>query len=523
MQDASEATQPTRRLKSLSTGERLWLLGILAVGLLLRVTGIGWGLPPATPETAASGFRGTYAFDEVSVLYSLARTDPVNLDFDPKLYRWGTLHLELVLLALEGAQAVGVFEKPWRTAFGGMIPGEFEKVYVVGRLVSVALDLATVLLTFLLAAMLRGRHAGLWAAALVALSPGHILQAVQIRVDVTETTFVTLTAVLGLRLLARDRRRLWLAFGIAAGLAMAAKYSSAPMVLGAAAVALWPHRFAWSRARWWLLGVVAGFLAGEPFILTNFREVLDQASKIVQASRQAIPEHYYISKPALLGQHVVALARFSLGIPAALLAGWGFWLLGRRGSPAGWMAPVMFIVGLITLLPQNWPLLRYQLPLVPFCAAAAAVALDSLRPRWRWMAALLALGVALAASATQLRYMLSPHPLNLALAEVPKKVPRGQTIARIMREVPPLDESAYPMGPNPFLDDLAQTYPSWVLTADLLVGDYPHQNKNLFETHYEKVAVFRSPLLFPWATLGEAGAPHDWRYTHPTTILYKLR
>ena len=85
-------------------------------------------LPPATPETAASGFRGTYAFDEVSVLYSLARTDPANLDFDPKLYRWGALHLALVLLALAGAEAVGVFERSWRTAFGGMGPGEFEKV-----------------------------------------------------------------------------------------------------------------------------------------------------------------------------------------------------------------------------------------------------------------------------------------------------------------------------------------------------------------------------------------------------------
>ena len=114
------------------------------------------------------------------------------------------------------------------------------------------------------------------------------------------------------------------------------------------------------------------------------------------------------------------------------------------------MTLVVFAVGLATLLPQNWSLLRYQLPLVPFCAAAAAVALDSLRPRWRSIAALLALGVALAASTTQLQFMLSPHPVNLALAEVPKGVPRGQTIARIMREVPPLDESAYPMGPNLF-------------------------------------------------------------------------
>ena len=39
----AETSRTTGVLKSLTAGERLWLLGILLVGLALRVTGIGWG------------------------------------------------------------------------------------------------------------------------------------------------------------------------------------------------------------------------------------------------------------------------------------------------------------------------------------------------------------------------------------------------------------------------------------------------------------------------------------------------
>ena len=123
----------------------------------------------------------------------------------------------------------------------------------------------------------------------------------------------------------------------------------------------------------------------------------------------------------------------------------------------------------------------------------------------------------------QLDFRLAPHPVNLALAVVHQAVPPGETVARIMPEVSPLDESVYPPGPSPFLDDLSEEPPPWVVTADLLAGQFPPRNRRLLDERYEKVAVFRSRRLFGWVTLGEGGAPHDWKYTHPTTILYRLR
>lgn len=514
-------------LGSLSIPQMACLWGILAIGLLLRTAAIDWGLPPATPEGAASGIRNSYAFDEDKLLESLARTDPTRLDVDPKLYEWGTLHLELVLGALEGAQAAGVFERPWREAFRQMVPGEFEKVYVAGRLVSVVADLVTVLLVFLLGAEAAGPRAGLWAAALVAFSAGHVLQASQIRVDVTATTLVTLTALLAARTSEAARPRNWFALGLAAGLAVSAKYSTVLIVGALVALALWKNRLCWRASCWALLGIPAGFLIGEPFVITNGGEVARQVGRLIGLSRQ-IPLPLLIPKPILLGQHLAYLARFSLGIPAVVLAGYGLWMLRRRsvprfGAPLFTILTVALLAGGVSLLPQNWPLMRYHLPLVPLCAVAAAAGIVQLL-RWSGpVAGAGALAFALCASIAQVRFMLYPHPANLALAVVQKAVPAGETVARIMPEFPPLDAARYPMGPNPLIDDLTKDPPPWVVVCDLPIIDYPAANQRLLESRYEAIAVFRSLRVFAWATLGEAGAPHDWKYTHPSMTVYRLR
>jgi len=520
-------TEPRARpfrgaLASLRVAEMACLWGILTIGLLLRVVALDWGLPPATPEVAASGIRSSYAFDEDNALESLARTDPSRFDFDPRLYHWGTLHLQLVLAALEGAEAAGVFERPWREAFTRMAPGDFEKVYVAGRLVSVFSDLATVFLVFLLAGESIGPRAGLWAAGLISFAPGHVLQASQIRVDVTATTLLTLTVLLATRLGEGARPRNWLALGLVAGLAVSAKYSTVLMAGAVVGLALWSNRRRWTAARWALLGIPAGFLIGEPFVITNGIEVARQAGRLVWLSRQ-VPGELAIPPLALLAQHLTDLARFSLGIPAAVLACYGLWTLRLRNPAFYAIVATALTAGVVSLVPQHWPLMRYHLPLAPLCAVAAAAGIARLG-RWSGtLAGALALLFALCGSLAQVRFMLYPHPANLALAVVQKAVPAGETIARLMPELPPLDPAQYPMGANPLMDDLTGDPPRWVIVSDLPIIDYPEANQRLFESRYEPIAVFRSRRVLGWATLGESGAPHDWKYTHASMTVYRLQ
>src|SRR5262249_20084765 len=186
------------------------LFAVLSAALILRLPGIGCGLPPTTPEVRTSDLRCSYAFDEDDILSGAAKASVARLDFDPNEYHWGTLHIELVLLALDGAQAVGLFGVPWRSAYYNLLGGDFVRVYVIGRLVAVAAALLTVRLLF----QFREHGAGMFAAMLVAVSPSHLLQSNQVRVDVTMTAFLVLTLLAAMQTQVDRRPRQFLFLGI---------------------------------------------------------------------------------------------------------------------------------------------------------------------------------------------------------------------------------------------------------------------------------------------------------------------
>ena len=503
----------TSAVGDLSTRQLVILWGVLSGALILRTLTLGWGLPPTDPITSSSGIRSSYAFDEAPVLHSLAQTNPAAGDIDPRRYLWGTFHLQVVLATLEIAESVGVFREPWRQSFLEMTPGEFERVYIVSRLPSAGIDVLTVFLVYLLGRRLAGISAGLWASAIYAAAPGAIIQATQLRVDVSAAMLIAATCLLAL-----NPKRV-AALGVVEGLAISAKYSVAPIALAIVGWRLW-HGASRRDLAAVGIGSLAGFLIGEPVIVTNgvevFRQILGQLGNNIDT-----PAAVRVSAGTLLFQVLHGLARFSLTLPSAVLGAIGLWQLGRRRGFEGWLLPIAVVVGWLSILPLNWPLMRYHLPIVPLFAVAAGLAIASLRRSEAFGA--VALVVALAGSIAQIRYMLAPHTANLAISMLHKVARPGGEVARIMPEMPPLPVDLYPMGPNPLLDDLRPARSEWVVLTDLPIVDYPQGNLDYLAEDYQRIAVFRSRRLFWWATLGEKYSPHDWKYTHPELSLFRRR
>jgi hypothetical protein len=193
----------------------------------------------------------------------------------------------------------------------------------------------------------------------------------------------------------------------------------------------------------------------------------------------------------------------------------------RHRRPRDLLFPWAIAGCILSWIPLRWPLLRYELPLLPFLAVSAGFVLASLNLRWRVGLGSLAVVFPLLASTAQVFYMRTPHPANRALGTILERVPPGTHIARMAAELPPLDRSVYPMGPNPLLDDISQNPPPWVLTADLAHKEHPSENIRTLQSRYECIARFETPRMFAWATLGEHAAPHDWKYTHPKLALYR--
>lgn len=487
--------------------------GALALALFLRLPGIEWGLPPVTAQVRQSDLRSSYAFDEDDILSGVAKADVKRFDFDPHEYHWGTLHSELVLLALDGAQAAGVFHTPWRAAYYNLVDRDFARVYLVGRLVAVAAALFTVWLLFQI-------RAGAFAAMLVAVSPSHLLQSDQVRVDVTMTALLVLTLLVAMRI-GSAHAAPFLLLGIAAGLAITAKYSAVSAVAAIAVAALWQQRFPWRGAVASAVGTLGGFIAGGPYVAIKPRAFYDEISRYMTANAH-IPAAFSIPAGKLLGMHVLNLARFSMGLPAFLLAVAGIvWML-RRRSAFDWTVLAAIVGYTVILLPLHWPMIRYDLPLMVLLGLPAGVALEQFPKRWRYGLTAAALVMPLAGSFAQIHYMRSVPPADLMLQRVLEIVPPGNTIARLMPEEPPLDPKVYPMGPDLFQGGLLKNPSPWVLTSNLS-DPYPPDVIALLRSSYDEIARFDSPPFLAWATLGETPSPHDWKYTHCNWVLYRRR
>src|SRR5258708_9840784 len=260
----------------LSTLDRFLLVLLLAGAFVMRVAVIGWGLLPPIPEVIGSGIRSSYAIDEDDILSPISQTKPEQLDFDPRQYHWGALHLELTLIAVELAEHLGYLDRPWRRAFYEMLPGDFERVFVAARLVSVLAGIASIALMFFLAREYVATPSAFWAAALVALSPAHLLASTQIRVDITMTALVILAAWLGVRAQRNPTPPTFLLLGLAAGASICAKYSAVFLLAPLIAAALWGCRFALSQTVFAMGGVIAGFVLAGPYLLVRPVEITQQ-------------------------------------------------------------------------------------------------------------------------------------------------------------------------------------------------------------------------------------------------------
>jgi hypothetical protein len=497
---------------------RILLFATLAVALLLRLPGIEWGLPPATPHVVASDFRSSYAFDEDDILSGAAQADVRRFDFDPHEYHWGTLHIELVLLALDGAQAAGFFGTPWRQAYYSLTDGDFVRVYVVGRLVAVASALLTVWLLF----QFPGVWAGPFAAMLLAVSPSHMLQSDQVRVDVTMTAMLVLTLLLAIRLHEHASSLQFLLLGIAGGLAIAGKYSAVSGVAIIILAALLLQRFPWRGVLTAAAGVLLGFIAGAPYILVKPQVFYSEIHKYATLTAH-VPAAFAIPMSKLMEMHAVNVVRFSLGLPAFLLAAAGIAYMLRRRLPADWMILAATFGYAVILLPLRFPLIRYDIPLVALLGLCAGVALEQFPKQWRYGLTAAALIMPLGGTIAQIYYMRSPQPANLMLQRILEVVPPGNPISRLMREAPPLDLKIYPLGPNILMADLTKAPPPWALTTSLVDEPYRPDTVALLRSSYDLVANFESRRILAWATFGEAATPHDWKYTHASYTLYRRK
>ena len=257
---------------------------------------------------------------------------------------------------------------------------EPENLVLIGRLITLAFALGTVLMTVLLGARLLGRFGGLLAGLVVAFIPALVQRSAVVIVDTPATFFVMATLLVCLKLDSPRRPLVWAGVaGAAAAGAFVSKYPSGSVILAVVVVLAFqrdrPRKTRLAQGAIAAVTAVVVALLVMPALYRRPTNVLDHIEAAAEKyDEKASPENYLqqLFSTREVGVLVVVLA--VIGLVFLLRAN------RSRAVTVGWMAFAVAQVG--PLLWTGFQPFRNVIPVVPYLGVAVAAAV---LPLARWI------------------------------------------------------------------------------------------------------------------------------------------
>jgi 4-amino-4-deoxy-L-arabinose transferase-like glycosyltransferase len=391
---------------------------------ILRLWNVGAGIPYAV------------GVDEPQIMDRAVRMMKTG-DFNPHFFDWPSLTIYLHFAVACVTFLIGAMRGYWSN-LDQIGPMDF---YLPSRTLTALAGTATVVLIYL-AGRRWGMAEALLAAALLAVVPNHVAGSHYVLTDVPTAFFTTLTFVLALRAGEQQTTRAFAWAGFTAGLAASSKYNGLvsiilPLLAGWLA-AISPAQAA--QRTLVVCGVAAGaFLLGTPYAVFDVPRFLNDYARLAAIfARERAGEPGWI----IYLKHL----RMALGWPALVLAlaglmtaSWRIWRGPRRVAS---VLLVSFPLVYFSVMAGSYQIYgRYMLPLIPFAALLAAVAVmaaarsvpRSALPRraGALLTATLVLGVLAVPTFTAIgfeRNLAKVDTLELAYRWITEHVPPGSKI-----------------------------------------------------------------------------------------------
>ncbi len=403
-----------------------WCL-IALVALAVRLIGLRYGLP------------AVYNPDEVAIMSrALAFAKG---DLNPHNFLYPTFYF-YALFAWEGITAVLAVATRAVASFGAFQREFFldpTRVFVAGRLLTALLGTATVVATGIFATRIAGRLVGLLAAILLAVAPLHVLNSHYVKHDVPVTFVIVLAYVAYDRLWTRrDRRSIVMAAAVT-GVAFSTHYYAIFLAIPLAWSSVRGARDARDAVlRLAIAAVVSAavFFLLSPFLVLEFGTAL----RDIRANREIVVDRAIES----LG-YFASAARYAkltlfdtAGVPTALLAIAGVAVSARR-APERTLWLLSFAMPFLLFIFSTYPASRYLVPVTPFIALFAAIAIGAAwqkQPRAGHVLVLVAVAVAAVESVRTGTFMRRTDTRTLALNYIQAQIPGGTTILTQPYSVP---------------------------------------------------------------------------------------
>jgi hypothetical protein len=412
---------------------RLLLTLVLAVAALLRFSGLFWGMPGETHP----GF--SYFEDEM-----------YHLSWGLELYEGKYAATQFIYGGtLYFSFTTGVYK------LGELLSGLLHNVnslgdaIEVGRVIAATVSVLTVALTAAIGRRLFGPAVGLVAAAILAVSPGHVFMAKFLRPDQVAVFLATLLVWLTAcahGAAPRARLRLYAIMGVLLGAMLAFRFplllfSAAPLALAVlewrASPAPRPSLLR-DRALWLLVGLVPiSYALLSPHSLLHPEWL--RAGLELQWSFQSNFYVESIGRGPGVYQYGVLMLGDALGPPLCLAAFVGVACAAWRRSPAHLLLLAALTPYFLMTSQAALVVIRYILPIVPVLAVLAAAAIvDAVRAAGRLRAAVagvavLAVLVTAAADIAMLRVLARGDVRDFVTQWLAREAPAGTGVLEFMR------------------------------------------------------------------------------------------
>jgi dolichyl-phosphate-mannose-protein mannosyltransferase len=523
---------------------------VLAVGLVLRVWGLTWGLHNADVSRRPHPDEWVVYW----VFHWFDRNHNPNVCPQPGalphrqcFYDWGGLYLYLAYaVKLIVAPVIAILPgKP----FGPHADPDFIRAVLAGRVMSVLASTATIGVVYRAGIVMRGKDLGLLAAAVMAIS-GLLAQLAHFATPDSTTILVMSLALLGALYCAASPTRLRFALtGAAAGLAAGSEYHMALLAIPIVGAWLLTRQ---RDSRLLLVAVgaaVAAWALADPYAILQPGAFLDAGLHSLRV-RTVDSGTQYQGRWAQYGPALLYVVRYPLGYGVGFLltawlvlgAAWG--LLRRDRSTLVLLLWIVPYFVLVTVSPAKF--MRYSAPLLPplallgarFFLDLAPLARPRLRPGLGAIAAATAVYTlvydgayaslfsapdARQVAAAWLKTHATPHA-PVGFEEIPDgllNLPYFVTDAGFLPCFSTF-QAAHLQGPARYyvVDDYAlEEHPDVASVAvDRFRSSLEHSTQYRRVFHVEYVPSWLG-VAFPIT-----GSPHDWRYpAHSITVYQHLR
>jgi len=549
---------------------RLFLL--ITCGLL-RLIGLGWGIPDAM-------HFHSYHPDEFPVLWAARNVDFTGFSLNTHFYNYGSLYPFCISLTASLSGLMGLLSPEWRSLSSVL---DLATLHLLARLITACFGIGTVYLVYRMACEICTPLYAIVAAVLMSVFPLHVIHSHYATVDVPATFWVTLTLWQAIALWKSRRPSAYIWSGIASGLAAATKYNAGLVVLAPiAAHVLAPpqERSPSAKPRSVRYLFICLTMAGVAFLLACPGAFLapdefwrDVSFELFQHTREGHGLVFVGTGNGWL-YHLAVNLRVGMTLPLliACLIGTGI-CLWKEKKPA-WILLSFVLPYFLSAGASQVRFMRYMVPLLPPLAVLGALGTSLVAPiagypgqiekyrelfrKWRTKVGALSLSVLLVGGwlfalteSLAFSIMFAGEDVRTTAAQwIRANVPQGASLGLTTEPwfyTPPivpwnggaktkrLFEESLSRSPYrlPVLGTdarkLRQEKPDYLVISDFEYGDPLRLGLPEFKTFwdllhqdYREIARFEKTPRIDGLDFGKKGLPpHDWLYPYPTIVVFK--